>query len=334
METFYPSKPRLDLSHGFFQQIRQNQFVRAQDNQNTSEDPPGGTSEQRPLVERQHSLPAWLSQGANDVLNESEDTLQDSDTAESIEKVLASLSDNNEKVDNRHPVIEMAEVDIEKYLPEAQPYILKAIQDSMSLLTSDLNEVASVIVNRAWEDPSYHKAAANLCAYIAQTEYLQQADICIPRYTFRGGIITACQTIIHNWGEVRSQGSLCWQSFCRFLTSLFRQIRVQGKCPMGLFNCVSQAVALLAKPPCVSDLDEACLLATILYRHGKELADSNQAKMDLLISDLRTAFIDPSTAGVIRSVLLLPIELRASGWTLSERAREYYMCNGFAHILN
>ena len=40
--------------------------------------------------------------------------------------------------------------------------------DSASLLTSDLNEVASVIVNRAWEDPTYHNAAANLCAYIAQ----------------------------------------------------------------------------------------------------------------------------------------------------------------------
>ena len=31
MEKYYPSKPRLDLSHGFYQQIRQNQFVRAQD---------------------------------------------------------------------------------------------------------------------------------------------------------------------------------------------------------------------------------------------------------------------------------------------------------------
>ena len=31
MEKYYPSKPRLDLSHGFYQQIRQNQFIRAQD---------------------------------------------------------------------------------------------------------------------------------------------------------------------------------------------------------------------------------------------------------------------------------------------------------------
>ena len=42
--------------------------------------------------------------------------------------MLVSLVDNNDKVDNRHPIIDMAEVDIDKYLPEAQPYILKAIQ--------------------------------------------------------------------------------------------------------------------------------------------------------------------------------------------------------------
>jgi len=53
--------------------------------------------------------------------------------AESIEKVLTSLSDSNEKVDSRHPVIDMAEVDIEKYLPEAQPYILRAIQGNYTI---------------------------------------------------------------------------------------------------------------------------------------------------------------------------------------------------------
>jgi len=89
-----------------------------------------------------------------------------------------------------------------------------------------------------------------------QTEYLQQAEICIPRYTFRGGVISACQTILHNWVEVRSRGSLYWQSFCRFLVSLFRQIQVQGRCPTGVFNCVSQALGLLAKPPCVNNLEE------------------------------------------------------------------------------
>ncbi|KAI0215154.1 hypothetical protein LSAT2_032796 [Lamellibrachia satsuma] len=329
METFYPSKPRLDLSHGFFQQIRQNQFVRAQDDPSThinglQEDSPGGASPQHPLADR-HPVPLRLPQTMDDPCN---------NLAESIENVLISLVDNNDKVDNRHPIIDMAEVDIDKYLPEAQPYILKAIQDSVSLLTSDLNEVASVIVNRAWEDPSYHRAAANLCSYIAQTEYLHQAEICIPRYTFRGGIITACQMIINNWWEVRSRGPLCWQSFCRFLISLYRQIRVQGNSPMGLFHCMSQALALLAKPPCVNNLEEACLLATILYRHGEELAGSNRAKMDLLMCDLRTTFLDPSTTGTIRSVLLLPLELSASSWTLSQRAQEYYTCNGFAPILN
>ena len=36
----------------------------------------------------------------------------------------------------------------------------------------DLNEVASVIVNRAWEDPTYHKAAGNLCAYIMRVSQI------------------------------------------------------------------------------------------------------------------------------------------------------------------
>ena len=44
--------------------------------------------------------------------------------------------------------------------------------DSGALLMCDLNEVASVIVNRAWEDPTYHKAAANLCAYIMRVSQI------------------------------------------------------------------------------------------------------------------------------------------------------------------
>jgi len=92
MEKFYPSKPRLDLSHGFIQQIRQNQFVRAQDDQNAGDDPPGGAQEQHSQWDRQRFLPARLSQAADDVLYESENTSQGSDTGRRSERNLNTHS--------------------------------------------------------------------------------------------------------------------------------------------------------------------------------------------------------------------------------------------------
>ena len=38
------------------------------------------------------------------------------------------MIDSDDMVDDDHPVIDMTTVDIDQYLPEAQPYILKAIE--------------------------------------------------------------------------------------------------------------------------------------------------------------------------------------------------------------
>ena len=80
-------------------------------------------------------------------------------------------------------------------------------------------------------------------------------------------------------------------------------------------------------------LFQACLLAIILFKHGHELTASNLGKMELLVCDLRTAFLDPNTNGAIRSVLLLPIELSSCAWTLPESPKQYYGRNGFAKLL-
>ncbi|ELT94378.1 hypothetical protein CAPTEDRAFT_221299 [Capitella teleta] len=232
------------------------------------------------------------------------------------------------KIDGESTVIgrmRVEELDIGQFVKEAQPYIISAIEDPKSLNTRNLQEVANVIVSRAWEDPTYHVTAAKICSHIIEEESKPSLNSsAAPALVFQTGLLNSCETILKEWKVLRSEQVSYWVSFCLFLSQVYLKVRPRGQHLCALQNALFTLLSHLLRTPCIDNFREVEVFSSIFHECGKDLEADSRTEMAAVMRRVRNLVLEPTISSEVREMLLPLIELYAGRWQFSNSAKDFY----------
>lgn len=214
--------------------------------------------------------------------------------------------------------LSMEEVDLGRYMEEAQPYLAKAIYDPACLNPQALREVGCIIINRAYEDPGYHTVAAKLCKHIAMREYANQQEVSIPNFIFRKSVIEHCIALFKDYKRMRNACLDYWLNFAKFLSNVYLCLCFKERHLADLANLLFKILEILIAPPCVDNPEEVELFISIVTSCGKHLSTNDQSHMNDLMFEIRDIFLEPfsNLTPDTKGKMLPLIELHACNWGL------------------
>ncbi|GFS41867.1 MIF4G domain-containing protein [Nephila pilipes] len=231
---------------------------------------------------------------------------------------------------------------------EYQGLIRRAVLDPNSLSCQKLMELVRLICSKAVESVQYASPAAQLCFSIIEKEhdhtFLESLQNCCREWynerdkLLRSPFLTSVGTT--------AAGMRRWTAYVSFLTELYLHVKNQHcqmiqptpsgqllgphpNSPMAhlaltLQTLLYECANIILKPPSLNSEGEIGILRKMLSSVGKQLEADCSQRMQLLVINLRDAFINPSINAQIRKTLLELIELHASGWQLDLPQTMYY----------
>ncbi|CAD6193612.1 unnamed protein product [Caenorhabditis auriculariae] len=158
------------------------------------------------------------------------------------------------------------------------------------------------------------RGVAKLCALFKDSPSIQ---------AFTKGHLIAISQYFECRDKIRTDHFRMWISFVNFLTDVYGNL---GGGPDGeLASIVFQVFNFLLRPPILETLkiEELESLISTLLTVGYDLERECPDQLSLLKDLIRDAFIDVSEPWARKMILLL-LELGASGWKLPPEANEYY----------
>ncbi|CAB3398831.1 unnamed protein product [Caenorhabditis bovis] len=137
------------------------------------------------------------------------------------------------------------------------------------------------------------------------------------------GLTIALSQYLECRHKIREDHFRMWISFIQFLTELYANMSSESK--GDLANIVFDVFNFLLRPPILEHvkIQELECLISILIKGGYDLERECPDQLALLKDLIRDAFIDAPEPWARKMILLL-LELGASGWKLPIDANEYY----------
>jgi hypothetical protein len=186
-------------------------------------------------------------------------------------------------------------------------------------LTSDLDsddgakQLSQLLVCQCIERGKPSKTIAKLCSLLLQGP---NSD------AFHAGLATALQQYYDCRSGLRSEHFRFWLSFISFLPDLFAAI---GFTYGDLVQVMLQCYDYMLTMPILETLkiEELESLISCLLNVGYELEREVPSELAILRTALRDAFVLAAEPWA-RKMLLLLVELSASGWKLPAEASDYY----------
>nr|pir hypothetical protein F44A2.5 - Caenorhabditis elegans [Caenorhabditis elegans] len=141
--------------------------------------------------------------------------------------------------------------------------------------------------------------------------------------SFVKGLIIALSQYLECRHKIREDHFRMWISFIQFLTELYSNLGSDSKGELA--TIVFDVFNYLLRPPILEHvkIQELECLISILIKGGYDLERECPDRLALLKDLIRDAFIDVSEPWARKMILLL-LELGASGWKLPTDANEYY----------
>ena len=144
---------------------------------------------------------------------------------------------------------------------------------------------------------------------------------------FRQALMRWFQQEFHTKADTRAVSIEKWLSVFVFMCEIFSCLLVSGQPIMVLGKAVYSAIEFVLEQPDRDD-DEVDCICSSLKTCGKSLEAIDAGKMERLVNTFRNAVIAKKTSCRVRCLVLEILELRALGWSDSEKKLEQFYVDG------
>ncbi|XP_051568091.1 MIF4G domain-containing protein A-like isoform X1 [Myxocyprinus asiaticus] len=200
---------------------------------------------------------------------------------------------------------------------ETQNMLKEALNDPKRV---DLEKLSNTIVNQSLKDITFCKDAGRICYALVQAETQKAATS-----VFRRNLLTRLQQEFTAREETRNHSLQEWVCLVTFICNIFYYIKVNSAPIVALVDPVYDCLFRLAEPDSLMNEEEVDCLVLQLHRVGEQLEQKNSRRMDQLFYSLRDGFLlQEGISSMTRLLLLEILEFRASGWTHTDTAQQYY----------
>ncbi|XP_076866705.1 MIF4G domain-containing protein B [Brachyhypopomus gauderio] len=209
------------------------------------------------------------------------------------------------------------EYKIQSFDMETQTLLKTALKDPGSV---DLEKVSNVIVDQSLKNQVFSREAGRISFTIVQAETRQSGG-----NLFRRNLLNRLQQEFTAREETRRRSVQEWVCYVSFICNIFDYVKVNNMPMVALVHPVYDCLFRLAQPDALKNEEEVDCLVLQLHRIGEQLEALNAQRMSELFFLLRDAILLLDGLSSLGRLLLLEVlEVRASGWTLSDPAKKYY----------
>ena len=179
-------------------------------------------------------------------------------------------------------------------------------------------EAVALITDTTVADREYVHLGVRVCQLLLEREEG-------PR--FRGALMRWFQQEFRAKAETRGVSIEKWLSVFAFMCEIHSCVLVSGQPIVVLGKAIYSSIEFLLEQPDRDD-DEIDCICSSLKLCRKSLETTDRSKMDRLMDSFRSIVISKESTCRVRCLVLEILELRAMGWTDSDRRLEMFYVDG------